>query len=134
MKRVQARSPSVRRTSRMRALRQSELSTAAAARPPSPPSPRIAWWYSAITRWAGPSASRCPPESQIARVQIASTALEAWLTNTIVPPPRWNSTIRAMHFCWKAASPTARISSSSSTSGCSADETAKPSRASIPVE
>ena len=58
----------------------------------------------------------------------------AWLTITTVLPALRKSANLSMHFCWNAASPTARISSTSRISGSMLIAMAKPSRTYMPDE
>ena len=75
-----------------------------------------------------------PSLIQMLRSQICSICARAWLTMTIVVPLPLISRSFRKHFAWKAASPTARISSISSTSASTLMATAKASRIYIPLE
>jgi hypothetical protein len=75
-----------------------------------------------------------PPLRNTARPQIRRTAARSWETKRIVFPDARNALIFAKHLCWKYSSPTARTSSTRSTSGSTWIATANPRRAYIPDE
>src|SRR3989338_4856683 len=75
-----------------------------------------------------------PPFMEKTRSQIRSKSPVLWLTITALWPSRLSAKRRSQHWTWNAASPTAKISSSSSTSPGTAVETANPSLWRIPVE
>ena len=75
-----------------------------------------------------------PLSSNIARWQYSSTAVMSWVTKTTVrsePRISWKT---SLHFCWKAASPTASTSSIRRISASDWIMIAKASRTSIPEE
>ena len=58
----------------------------------------------------------------------------SWLTNTIVVPRARTSSSDAMHFSWKATSPTASTSSTSSTSASAWSIIENARRTCMPIE
>ena len=64
-----------------------------------------------MTSVTAPEKAIVPSATKIPLVQRAFTAATLWLTNKIVRPSRETSLILPRHFFWKAASPTARTSS-----------------------
>ena len=83
---------------------------------------------------ASPSYSRSPLRKSRTRGQINRMACMEWLTMTMVVPRCCSSRMRSKHLSWKATSPTASTSSSSSTCGATWTATEKPSRMYMPDE
>ena len=73
-------------------------------------------------RVGSPSSTSAPSSNSAARSQNCSTALMSCVTSTIVRPSSCMRFSVSMHFCWKAASPTASTSSMSRMSASSCDE------------
>ena len=104
--------------------------------PSGPPSSRRKFssrYWSATSR-GRPIETTSPFSISTARWQNRSTAAMSWVTSTIVLPSSRRLKKTSKHFCWKAASPTARISSISSTSASTWIITANASRTFIPDE
>ena len=81
-----------------------------------------------------PMSATCPRSRSIARSQKRSTDPISWVTSTTVRFSRRSRANSSKHFCWKAASPTARTSSMSSTSASTWIITLKARRTSMPDE